>query len=174
MSSKQKKTLVVAVDIGIDYSTYGFSFRHEYQKHPTNIYFPSAFSCGSLSSSMQPTCVLCNPAGQFHSFGYEAEDKYTELSKVKEHYNWYFFQKFNNMLPDKEVNMGFELTDEKGLKMPALKVFSMVISYWKELTLHHLDMQGTGVRVDEIHWVLSVPATWTSSANEFLRQGAKE
>ncbi|KAL3878760.1 hypothetical protein ACJMK2_031091 [Sinanodonta woodiana] len=170
MLSVTSKLLVAAIDLGTDGSGYGYSFRSDYEKDPMKVY-TRTWNSGCLRSSKQPTCVLCDPAGHFDSFGHEAEDKYCRLSEDKEHYNWYFLRNFINMLSEKQVNMEFELTDEKGLKMPAIQVFSMAIRYLKDDLLDnfksHLDL-----RENEFHWVLPVPATWSVSAKEFFREAA--
>ncbi|KAL3878795.1 hypothetical protein ACJMK2_031123 [Sinanodonta woodiana] len=102
MLSVTNKLLVAVVDLGTDDSGYGYSLRSDYEKDPMKVRIRT-WNSGCFLSAKQPTCVLCDPAGQFNSFGYEAENKYTELSEEKAHYNWYFLRKFLNMISDKQV-----------------------------------------------------------------------
>ena len=53
------------------------------------------------------TSVLFNKGGQFHSFGYEAEEKYTSLAFDDEHHDWYYFRRFKMILNDKKVQKHF-------------------------------------------------------------------
>jgi len=100
-----EKILVAAIDFGTTYSGYAFSFRHDYEADPTKIQTNSTWIAGhkNLFSLKTPTCVLLDPNQKFHSFGYEAEDKYTELALEEEHEDWYYFKRFkmtlyNNMV----------------------------------------------------------------------------
>ena len=97
----QTKLLVVAIDLGTTYSGYAFSFRDKPLKVSTN----RAWIAGSdrLMSLKTPTCVLLNPDKKFDSFGYEAENKFSELAEEDEHHGWYFFRRFKMLLYDTEV-----------------------------------------------------------------------
>ncbi|KAL3878798.1 hypothetical protein ACJMK2_031126 [Sinanodonta woodiana] len=55
--------------------------------------------------------------------------------------------------------------------MPAIEVFSMAIRYLKDDLLDTLKSR-LDLRENDFHWVLPVPATWTVSAKEFLREAA--
>ncbi|KAK3602824.1 hypothetical protein CHS0354_026375 [Potamilus streckersoni] len=174
MSSKKEKILTAAIDFGTTYSGYAFSFKHEYEKDPAKVSINQAWNSGNLLSLKQPTCVLCKPNGAFHSFGYEAENKYTTLAEDNEHQKWYFFRRFKMVLHEKQIKRGIEIEDDKGLRMPARKVFGMAICHLKNHLLDTLDKQGTGLKVDDIHWILTVPAIWTDSAKQFMREAANE
>lgn len=57
-------------------------------------------------SQKAPTCVLIKPDGKtLEAFGYDAESKYAHLtmSKIENHKDWYFFQRFKMMLFEKSV-----------------------------------------------------------------------
>lgn len=51
-----------------------------------------------------PSTVLFTPQKVFHSFGYDAEDKYMELAEENKHTNWYYFQRFKMLLHENKVN----------------------------------------------------------------------
>lgn len=50
-----------------------------------------------------PTCVLLNPAREFVTFGYDAEDKYSELAQDDEHEGWLLFRQFKMFLHNNRV-----------------------------------------------------------------------
>ncbi|KAL3878229.1 hypothetical protein ACJMK2_030594 [Sinanodonta woodiana] len=174
MSSKKEKVLVAAIDFGTTYSGYAFSFKHDYENDPTKVSTNSSWNSGSLLSLKQPTCVLCNSKGEFDSFGYDAENKYSAMAEDNEHHNWYFFRRFKMVLHDKQINREIVIEDDKKQKMPAITIFAMAIRYLMKHLLDTLEKQGTGLTADDIHWILTVPAIWTDSAKQFMREAANE
>ena len=50
-----------------------------------------------------PTVALFDENQRFHSFGYEAENNYSELALDDEHHTYYFFKRFKMRLNGKEV-----------------------------------------------------------------------
>ena len=89
--------LVAAIDFGTTYSGYAFSTKHDYASNPTTV-SSNTWIGGQLLSLKAPTCVLFTPDRKFHSFGFEAEDKYMELSEDNENDEWYFFRRFKMKL----------------------------------------------------------------------------
>ena len=57
----------------------------------------------ALMSNKTSTSALFDKQKKFHSFGYEAEDKYSDLALDGEVEGWYFFQRFKMTLFDKLV-----------------------------------------------------------------------
>ncbi|KAL3858584.1 hypothetical protein ACJMK2_008856 [Sinanodonta woodiana] len=178
MSLKGKNhVLVVAIDFGTAYSGYAFQFKHEFDKDPTKISAPQAWNGGkaNLMSYKTPTCLLLDKDQKIHSFGFEAEDKYADLCMDKENERWYYFRRFKMKLQEGEgLKKDSQLQDETGKKMPALQVFSLSIQCLMSHLMKMLDKQGTGVKKEEIHWVLTVPAIWNDSAKHFMRTAAEQ
>ena len=100
--------VVAAIDFGTTFSGYAFSFRHEFETDPLRVN-SSQWSTGSrVSISLKTsTCVLFGPDRRFHSFGFEAEDKYSDLSYDGEHTAWYYFRRFKMLLYDTGVPLLF-------------------------------------------------------------------
>lgn len=97
---------VAAIDFGTTYSGYAFSFRSDFLENPLKIHtnkWHSSSSGSSLVSMKAPSCVLFSPEKTFHSFGYEAEDHYMELSREEHHKHWYFFKRFKMLLYKNKV-----------------------------------------------------------------------
>ena len=100
--------LVAAIDFGTTFSGYAFSFLHEYDKKLLNISVIKWNSrMGPLTTEKTSTCVLFDKDRKFHSFGYEAEDKYSSLAFDNKHHDWYYFRRFKMMLYDKKVQEHF-------------------------------------------------------------------
>lgn len=96
--------LVAAIDFGTTFSGYAFSLLHEYKKDPLKI-STTTWTAGSrnLVSLKTSTCVLFDPTEKFHSFGYEAEEMYSNLALEDKHLDWYYFRRFKMMLYNKMV-----------------------------------------------------------------------
>ncbi|XP_052794653.1 heat shock 70 kDa protein 12A-like [Mya arenaria] len=171
---KKAKLLVAAVDFGTTYSGYAFSLKHDYTKDPLKISVNQAWTAGSmaLTSYKAPTVVLFNERKEFHSFGYEAEDMYSELAMDGEHHNWYFFKRFKMRLHKEKVLRDMSIDDAKGRSLPAMLVFQEVIRYLKGHMLETLKKRGTMIENKDIHWVLTVPAIWRDAAKQFMRESA--
>jgi hypothetical protein len=95
------RLVVAAFDFGTTFSGYAFSFRDS----PLDIKTNPSWVAGSekLISLKTPTCVLLKPNKEFHSFGFEAENKYSDLAEDDEHHGWYMFRRFKMILYDTKV-----------------------------------------------------------------------
>ena len=77
---KQNALVVVGIDFGTTYSGYGYSFRAEYKNDHSTISSDSDWKSGDgLVTIKTPTVILFDENGKFQSFGYEAEEVYTQL-----------------------------------------------------------------------------------------------
>ncbi|XP_021355916.1 heat shock 70 kDa protein 12A-like isoform X2 [Mizuhopecten yessoensis] len=172
------RLLVAAIDFGTTYSGYAFSFRHEFETDPLKV-SASTWTAGSraLVSLKTPTTVLLDKDKNFHSFGYEAEDYYSQLAEDDDHGDWYYFRRFKMMLYGKEGKGGLTrnipLKDIRDKELPALKVFSEAIKYLKGHLLKALEKRATDVKDTDIEWVLTVPAIWNDPAKQFMREAAE-
>ena len=60
-----------------------------------------------------------------------------------------------------------------GKSLNALQVFAMAIEYLVEDMMKTVnDRLTSSIKKDEVHWVLTVPAIWTDSAKQFMREAA--
>ena len=83
--------MVAAIDFGATYSGYAFSMISD----PLQIHTKQAWNSGGrLVSSKTPTCLLLDGRQQFVSFGYAAENYYTNLVEDDKHHDHYFFHRF--------------------------------------------------------------------------------
>ncbi|KAL4230295.1 Heat shock 70 kDa protein 12A [Mactra antiquata] len=175
-SAVKPKVNVAAIDFGTTYSGYALSFRSDFIKDPMKIvanqWHPGASRHTSLKTS---SCILFRPDQTFDSFGFEAEDKYAELAIDEQHLDWFYFKRFKMLLyENKTLTRATMLNDDKGLQMPAMKVFSESIRYLKDHLYETCDHKNLGLRRDETHWVLTVPAIWDDTAKQFMREAAME
>lgn len=103
-SSLDGKLLVAAIDFGTAYSGYAYSFRNDYKLDPLKITTNHWTGEGSQTMSQKaPSSVLLNPDKTFNSFGYRAEEEYSNLVENGQHKDWYFFKKIKMRLLYKEV-----------------------------------------------------------------------
>ncbi|CAG2213183.1 Heat shock 70 kDa protein 12B,Heat shock 70 kDa protein 12A [Mytilus edulis] len=178
VSYKSNKILVAAIDFGTTFSGYAFSFKSWFETDPNKIVTNSTWVAGqkNLISLKTPTCILLQPNKSFHSFGYEAEEKYAELALEEEHENWYFFKRFKmSLFNNTTLSRDTEIPDDSGnKKMPAQKIFSHGIRFLKNHLVKHLESSHTGLNESDIHWVLTVPAIWNDSAKQFMREAASQ
>ena len=98
--------MVAAIDFGTTYSGYAFSFRYDFENDPLKVSANSwTAGSGGLMSHKTPTTVLIDDSGELDAFGYEAEDRYTELADDDAHGGHYYFRRIKMMLFDpKTVN----------------------------------------------------------------------
>lgn len=62
-----------------------------------------------------------------------------------------------------------------GRAYPALTVFAHALRFFKDHVLAELrDQSGVDVQVDDLRWVVTVPAIWNAQAKQFMRQAAYE
>ncbi|XP_053399066.1 heat shock 70 kDa protein 12A-like isoform X2 [Mercenaria mercenaria] len=175
-SAVHERLQVAAIDFGTTYSGYAVSFRAEFLENPLKI-FTYNWTTGSTGAVSLKTssCILFDPNQKFHSFGFEAEDKYAKLAADEEHFDWYYFKRFKMLLyENKKLTRTIKLRDDKGLEMPAMKVVTECIRYLKDHLIKTCEDKKTGLNTSEMHWVLTVPAIWDDSAKQFMREAAIE
>ncbi|XP_062615747.1 heat shock 70 kDa protein 12A-like isoform X1 [Saccostrea cucullata] len=166
--------LVAAIDFGTTFSGYAFSFLHDYRRDPLKISANTwTAGSGNLVSLKTSTCVLFDPNGKFHSFGFEAEDKYSNLALDDDHHDWYYFRRFKMLLYEKtHLSREILIEDDKGKEMEAMKVFSTAIGYLKNHMMTNCKTQLTDIEESDITWVLTVPAIWSDPSKQFMREAA--
>lgn len=99
--------MVVSIDIGTTYTGYAYSF----MKKPDEITVRKWASEGTMLSPKAPSSVLLTPELIFHSFGYDAERKFSDLHAKKDHKSWNFVNSFKMVLNEKKVFVYFKMTN---------------------------------------------------------------
>ncbi|CAG2197919.1 unnamed protein product [Mytilus edulis] len=98
-NSKENVLVVVAIDFGTTYSGWAYSFRKEYKENHTNIKTKGGWkNFDGQATEKTPTVALFTPEDKFHSFGYEAENKYAELVDEEQSTGWKYFKRFKMAL----------------------------------------------------------------------------
>ncbi|KAL4229976.1 hypothetical protein ACF0H5_010365 [Mactra antiquata] len=169
---KMSASVVVAIDFGTTYSGYAYSFKSD----PTNIRTNHSWS-KSLISLKTPTVILLDPDRKFHSFGYDAEEKYSQLLDDDEDADWSLFRRFKMKLYNNpDLSKGLEIVDLSGkVKITALSAYSMSIRYLKDHAMEMLTSKSDQrVTMDDVHFVLTVPAIWDDRARLFMREAAAD
>ncbi|XP_069704029.1 heat shock 70 kDa protein 12A-like isoform X2 [Periplaneta americana] len=164
--------VVVAIDIGTTYSGYAFCFTRD---PDSNIHMMRKWEGGDpgLNNQKTPTTLLLTPTGDFHSFGYAARDYFHDLD-IQEAKKWFYFDKFKMALHhNQDLNRNTELQAANGHSMPALAVFAHALHHLKGHALRELsDQTGSNVAVEDVRWVVTVPAIWKQPAKQFMREAA--
>ncbi|XP_052782472.1 heat shock 70 kDa protein 12A-like [Mya arenaria] len=158
--------VIVGIDFGTTYSGYAFMFTSD----PTSIYT-------AMGEEREPTCVLLNPDKTFNAFGKKALINYAEL-EPEEHQSHYFFNHFKKKLYEsKKLTRETSLQDHTGKEMKAMDVYSIVFEYFHRRAMEHVGQvkcyqTSQGFSSKHILWMLSIPAIWTDSARQFMRETA--
>ncbi|KAK3588040.1 hypothetical protein CHS0354_012086 [Potamilus streckersoni] len=170
---KEPKIVVAAIDFGTTYSGYAYSFLHDFKKDPLKI-LATRVGRGGGEDKM-PTTILFTPNGEFHSFKYDAEDKYAKLVANDMHIGWSHFSRFKMKLhAQQKIRRAMELTDDQDHKMPAMRVFAEAIKYLKNQLLDSIQEKVSDIQDTDIHWVLTVPAIWDDGAKQFMREAGNQ
>lgn len=173
-SEQDNYLLVAAIDFGTTYSGYAFSTRYDFQRNPTNTFLKQWVDpTSSMMYNKTSTCILFTKEKKFSKFGFDAEAKYLDLILDKEQKDWYFFRRFKMSLYDiQSGDKELFLEDEAGKAMPALIVFTESLRYLKQCLLDDARNQQTYLEINDIKWILTVPAIWSDPAKAFMRTAA--
>ena len=92
-SLTEEYLFVAAIDFGTTYSGYAFSSRDDFKKDPQKIVANQAWNAGSQRhfSLKTPTCLLLDDKEELVSFGYEAENKYSNIVIDRKQNEYLFF-----------------------------------------------------------------------------------
>lgn len=160
-----------AIDFGTTYSGYAFSSKDDFEKEPTKIN-TNVWAGSRLLSLKAPTACLLNSSQEFVAFGYDAENKYSELVAEEENEPYYYFHRFKMLLHERRITRDIKITDETGKEMEALKVFQYSIQFLKDHLFKSISDKIKGIKEHDLHYVLTVPAIWEDSAKQFMREAA--
>ncbi|XP_071125381.1 uncharacterized protein [Mytilus edulis] len=170
---KDRSPVVAAIDFGTTYSGFAFSHKRKNAKIITKQW--QSTSGTGLESFKTPTSILLDPENKFCAFGYEAEEKYDNLSSTGDHGRWHFFKHFKMELHSSEIlKRETIIEDVLGNTMAAFDIFTHSIRYLKQQAEHLMREQGIDVGKENISWVITVPAIWTDAAKQFMREAAEK
>jgi hypothetical protein len=102
---------VAAIDFGTTYSGYTCSSRDDFKKDPLKIVINQAWIAGSQRhiSLKTPICLLLDDKEELVSFGYEAENKYSDIVMDRKQNEYFFFQRFKVQLNKYKINNLYHL-----------------------------------------------------------------
>ncbi|KAK3101631.1 hypothetical protein FSP39_005017 [Pinctada imbricata] len=174
-SSEDGKLLVAAIDFGTAYSGYAFSMRTDFKNNPLKMEINSWSGEGiEMLSYKTPSSILLKSDKTFHSFGYVAEEKYADLASQNKHSDWYYITKFKMKLLYKEtIDRQCKIETVDGKTVSGMDVLSMALKFITGHLTTSLEKKGLGVRLDDIFWVITVPAIWSEAAKQFTREAAE-
>ncbi|OXB60386.1 hypothetical protein ASZ78_001212 [Callipepla squamata] len=162
---------IISIDFGTSYSGYCFSLASGTDQI-RQVYWGIEHGQKTVKT---PTCILFNQNQEFKKFGYDAVMKYKNLPSSEAH-KWYFFQNFKMSLYNRKITSDMRLEASNGKTLPALLVFAESLRYMEQHALNTIQEASFNTVCDpeEITWVITVPAIWSSGARQFMRLAAKE
>ncbi|XP_053392196.1 heat shock 70 kDa protein 12A-like [Mercenaria mercenaria] len=154
----------VAIDLGTSYSGYTIAVGNI-------LYCPTFFV---KLPTKTPSVILLDENKHIRSFGYEAEELYTERQEIGDHLKWYCFRRFKTIFSSKEkVTSKDELVDENGRKMKALDVFAAAIHYFRNKAMEWLRKNcGDRIMDRDVRWIFTIPSE--PFAAQFMREASFE
>lgn len=94
-----KRLVVAAIDLGSHGSGYAYSFLHDFEANPINVYSPMwSPENGGESTIKTPSALVMDSNKKFVAFGHEAEDKYNTICEQNEQNAWYHLHRFKMKL----------------------------------------------------------------------------
>lgn len=99
--------VVAALDIGTTHSGIAWSSSSEFEKNPlriTSLQWPTSGG-SSQTANKTPSVLLLKSNGEFLAFGYDADEKYSELANDNAQYGHYFFKHFKMLLYESKVSI---------------------------------------------------------------------
>ncbi|XP_076113025.1 heat shock 70 kDa protein 12A-like [Mytilus galloprovincialis] len=164
--------MVAAIDLGTTFSGYAFSMKAEFENNPLQINANQAWKPGNPSIKC-PTCILFDENKKVLSFGYDAEDDYTNIVLDKTQNEYYFFKNFKmNLYKIEVLTNDSMIEDVAGKPLLAKTVIVGSLKSLKDNLLENLESKGLLGRLiqeNEIRWVLTIPSIWTEPAKKFMR-----
>ncbi|XP_071124636.1 uncharacterized protein [Mytilus edulis] len=157
--------LCVAIDIGSSHAGFCYGFR----SLPVT---PGLWDDGMNKSPKTSATVLFDAKKECVAFGYEAEYRYSELVADGQHEKSYYFHRFRELLRMKGISKDIQISDILDKPLGALCVFASIIKLIKDRTLADCYKQTEGITVEDIHYVLTVPAQFDDSFKQFIRESA--
>ncbi|XP_076106868.1 heat shock 70 kDa protein 12B-like isoform X2 [Mytilus galloprovincialis] len=168
---------VAAIDFGTTYSGYAFSSRTDFKRDPLEIHANQSWNAGStqLASLKTPTSLLLDSDKKFVAFGYEAENEYADLISDQLHEDYFYFSRIKMYLyQNKNLSKDLMIEDISGKSLLALDVFSLSIKALKDHFIERVNKLVKNIQIDDILWVLTVPAIWDDNAKLFMRTSAEQ
>lgn len=165
--AKPVELLAVAIDFGTTFSGFAFSFSDSKDKIFTG-------SHGQiLQEDRVPTVVLLNPDKSLKSFGNQAKHDYLELICEELEDKYYFFEHFKMILySNTRISRSTMLDDVRNQKVNAMHVFVEGIKYLVTRARQCIGISFKAFREQDICWILTIPAIWSDSARQFMREAA--
>ncbi|XP_076081199.1 heat shock 70 kDa protein 12A-like [Mytilus galloprovincialis] len=77
-------------------------------------------------------------------------------------------------LHNREISLGMMILDVTGKELPAMKVFTESIRFLKDHFLEMLTDKKLSITIDDVFFVITVPAIWSDAAKQFMRVASEK
>ncbi|XP_071139902.1 heat shock 70 kDa protein 12A-like [Mytilus edulis] len=171
---------VVALDIGSDGCGYAFSMDYQFKTDLCDIQIPIwSPSTGSMTSLKAPSAILFDSDKKFKAVGFDPQDKIDEILNSGDQNNWYYVECFkmalyNAVEKGEDIRKDFLIREKEGKEISAKFLFSSSIKFLKDHFLKAVFDRQISFQEDKIKWISTVPAIWTDSCKQFMRESATE
>ncbi|KAF2078687.1 hypothetical protein CYY_000058 [Polysphondylium violaceum] len=162
----KSKCIVVAFDFGTACSGYAFAYTKDSSK---TIFVQEKW--GGIDANCIKTLsqIVLNDKNEGVAFGYEARDYFNNNPDVEPETRPYFaffkmhlFDKKNRGQPVKALNCNKTAT--------AQQLISETLKFLKNSALTKLNSSSaSSIKVQDIQWVITIPAIWDDSAKQIMR-----
>lgn len=165
-SMAEEPDAVIAIDIGASFSGFAISLKDRKDVVLT------ATHGSMLDNDKVPSIMLLNPDHSLNSFGFDASKNYEFLSaEVRKKYH--YIENFRTVLYNSwKLTKETVLTDIQNREISAMHVFSEAIGYFHDLAYKTAKSVAAELEEDGIQWILPIPAVWTDSSKQFIREAA--
>ncbi|ETO09642.1 hypothetical protein RFI_27739 [Reticulomyxa filosa] len=167
--------------VGIDFGTDGTGVAYSFPEG--KVYTSQKWPGRMLAEVKNKTNLLLDKDGNFVAFGQEATDRYTSsVDSSLEFYERFKMALYNNV-PDeiddgkydddtKEQDLEPYLTAANGKKRKTLDVLKQVFTFLREYVMNILKSTTLVERIEDVQWVITVPAIWSNTAKNSMREAA--
>lgn len=162
-------------------------------KTTTSILFnKGTFNSFGFDADRKYTAVLEKEEGKNDDSDSDSDDdeKHKDKPKAKEeliYEDCQYFNRFKMMLyrelqsldgnpsqyNKRKITKAMKLKDGKGGTMEAFNVFVSAIAFLKNKLMSSIQSRVPNILPDDVCWVLTIPAIWTDTAKQFMREAAE-
>ncbi|ETO05692.1 hypothetical protein RFI_31704, partial [Reticulomyxa filosa] len=181
VTKKKKFVHIFKAFAGIDFGTDGTGFA--YSISDGKVYIEQKWERHLLAEVKNKTNILLDKNGKFVAFGQEATDKYISTSDR----SLEFYERFKMALYDKTLEGVHEdkhddekkekdlepyLTAANGKKRKSMDVLVEALKFMRKHIMQVLRDTKVVQKVEDVQWVLTVPAIWSNTAKNRMREAA--
>lgn len=131
-----------------------------------------------LTENRVPPVLLLNADGTINAFGKPAVDRYAQLVLTNRHQGYRYFDNIKlELYKIDDLTHESEIQDSEGRKILALELFPKLLRHVGKIALRSMREnlpKSIKITPSSVFWMVSIPAIWSDSARQFMRQAIVE